>query len=232
MPGSCQLKSMDDFHSFLKGTRESVQTALDLARDYTQAELDKYIKEQINKPINEKIARKRAELIKSLQEQYKEMTKGSDEANKIIGPMNSLLDMLNGLDINKVVGAVTAIINFLKTISTMLIQGYIASIQFMALVIQHLSAILDEVNELQNIHVDGLNTKALDIKCEPISIGDITGGGATDMPLLDKLNALKTGINESVSNARKDIDSSKTESIFRDKECSCGCTPPDVPLPF
>ena len=230
MAGSCQLKSMDDFHSFLKGTRESVQTSLNLARDYTQAELDKYIEEQINKPVNEKIARKRAELIKSLQEQYKEMTKGSSEADKIIGPMNSLLNM--SISIDTVVGAVTSIINLLKTISTTLIQGYIASIQFMALVIQHLSAILDEVNELQNIHVDGLNTKALKIKCEPISIGDITGGGATDMPMLDKLNALKTGINKSISDARKDIDSSKTESIFKDKECSCGCTPPDVPLPF
>ena len=85
----CKLKSMDDFYDFIKEVRETTETQLKTMRDFTQAELDEFIKQEINGPINEKLARKRQELINSLQEQYKSLTKQSEEAQKIIGPMTS-----------------------------------------------------------------------------------------------------------------------------------------------
>lgn len=228
----CKLKSMDDFYDFIKEVRETIETQLKTMRDATQAELDDFIKEEINGPVNEKLARKRQELINSLQEQYKSLTKQNEEAEKITGPMKKLLDA--DLSIDTVVGIVGDIIGLLKEISLMLIQAYVAALQFPALVTAHALKISEEINKLENIKVEKLNTKALKIKCEGISLSDVTGGGDQKMPAMEKLKALKKGINKDTDQFLKDIKKSGDgeESIFKTKSCSCQCTPPDVPLPF
>lgn len=180
--GKDPLLCVDVFCDSLDAIKNSLDETFkfDLSIDMTddidklQAKIDNIIITKINPKINAQLAESRAFLIDSLHSLYEKQMK-----------MMSLMQPISNTSPTNL----GTVITFCQNVKNFLIGAYEELVLFIPNLMSKLVKLSSKISELANwkpsistdIKYKGLNFDKLKIKCDPITISDITGGADIDI---------------------------------------------------
>ena len=175
--GKDPLSCIDTFCDSIDALKKSLDETFkfDLSIDATdeidkvQSKIDDVIVTKINPTINAQLAESRAFLIDSLHSLYEKQMK-----------LMSLMKPVNDTSPTNL----SSVITFCQKVKDFLVGAYEELVVFIPNLMNKLIKLSSKINELVNwrpsisadIKYKGLNFDKLDIKCEPITLSDITGG--------------------------------------------------------
>lgn len=159
----CPLQPIDTAIDGLETFKDYLDTAFLNCQDKTQEWIDNYIETEINPYINKKLEEWRETLLVCLQDMYKKYT-------DCLEPASSIMNFEISADISK-------ILELLGLIKDFITKAYSSLTDFMSLFPSHLARLTLAISGIVTYTppISGISFSKLNIQCDPITMGDITG---------------------------------------------------------
>lgn len=161
-PSPCPLQPIDSAVLQLQTFKQYLDGAFSGIQQQGQEAIDDFIINEVNPKINSLLANWRQSLLSCLQEMYKKYTEAQEPITTIAG-----MDATN----------LTSCIELVKKIKDYLVGAFTALSDFLSLFPSHIAELTLAITDIVTYtpSIPGVDFSKLDIKCEPITMQDITG---------------------------------------------------------